>query len=156
MRLWQLQKGRGLLSRAGLLIILLLAVLAMYLYLNNKANPINQALILLSPWRNHRKYLIAQAKLESANFTSPLYQKNNNPLGMGHATKGRAASQLGEDSDYVIEGQSMQKYRNDTQGFRDMFDWYRYTNFPKKVSSVGEYVAELKRRGYFTLAQSQY
>lgn len=75
---------------------------------------------------------------------------------MGHATMGRAASQLGENSTFGHEGQTMQQYRNDTQGFRDMFDWYRFTRFPKSVSGPAEYVSELKKRRYFSLNESQY
>jgi len=75
---------------------------------------------------------------------------------MGHATKGRAPSQLGERGTKKYEGQYMQAYRNDTQGFRDMFDWYRFTRFPKSVTNAGEYVYELKQRGYFTLNENQY
>jgi len=143
-------------TTAGLPIILFLVVTPLYLWNNNKSNPINQLVILLSKWRNLRRYLIAQAKLESANFTSNLYRKNNNVMGMGHATKGRAASQLGINSGIGHEGMTMQKYRNDTQSIRDMFDWYRFTRFPSRVRDPEQYVAELKKRGYFSLSESAY
>jgi len=157
MRWLRLPKAVRSFTILGLPITLLLGVLAvLYLFVNNKANPINQLVILSSKWRNLRKYLIAQARLESANFTSNLYRNNNNAMGMGHATKGRAASQLGTNSSIGHEGQTMQKYRNDTQSFRDMFDWYRFTRFPRSVTGPEQYVAELKKRDYFSLAESVY
>ena len=138
----------------GLVTILLLPV--QILFRNNKSNLINQAVILLSPWRDLRKYLIAQAKHETANFTSNIYRKTNNPLNMGHAFKRK---QLGHLAEGVFERGStypMQAYRNDTQGFQDMFLWYAYGNFPKSVGSAAEYVSELKKRKYFNQDEATY
>jgi len=155
-----LSKGLKLLTILGLPGILSAGVVAMYLWVNNKANPINQAVILISPWRNLRPYLIAQAKLESENFTSNIYRKTNNPLAMGHA---RVRKQLGDPnpSDVFERGStlSIQKYRNDTQGFRDMFLWYsQFKNppFPKSVGNAAQYVRELKKRHYFGLDEALY
>jgi len=152
-----------LLGIVGLPVLLLLAVVAtpliMYLFVNNKANPINQLTIALSKWRKLRKYLIAQAKLESGNFKSNIYRKTNNPLAMGHAIKRK---QLGDPSPSGIfegdggSGLNIQKYRNDTQGFRDMFLWYAYGNFPTSVTTAQEYVRELKKRKYFSLNEQDY
>jgi len=76
---------------------------------------------------------------------------------MGHA---RIRKQLGDaNPSGVFEGGSdldIQKYRNDTQGFRDMFLWYDYGNFPTIVSSPEDYVRELKKRKYFSLSESKY
>jgi len=116
-------------------------------------------MIRLSRWKNLREYLIAQAKLESGNFDSNIYRKTNNPLAMGHATKRK---QLGDPTPSgIFEGDgrsrlSIQKYRNDTQGFRDMFLWLEYGNFPTSVNSAKDYVRELKKRRYFGLNESEY
>jgi len=147
----RLPKVLKFVTMIGLLPILLIGgVIALYLWMNNKANPINQAVLFLSPYRNLRKYIIAQAKLESADFTSNIYRKTNNPLGMGKAYKRK---QLGElaSSEVFEQGHTnpIQKYRNDTQGFRDLFLWFDYGNFPKSVGSLYEYVDELKKRRYF-------
>jgi len=78
---------------------------------------------------------------------------------MGHAIKRK---QLGDPSPSDIfeggrsSGISIQRYRNDTQGFRDMFLWYEYGNFPSSVDSAKDYVRELKRRKYFSLSESEY
>jgi len=78
---------------------------------------------------------------------------------MGHA---RVRKQLGDPNESGIfegdgsSGLSIQKYRNDTQGFRDMFLWYDFTKFPKSVSDATQYVRELKRRKYFGLNESEY
>jgi len=161
MRLRRSRKGVKLFGRTGLLgVVLLIAVtvpLAMYLFANNKANLINQSVIRLSKWRKLRKFLMAQAKLESADFTSNIYKKTNNPLAMGHATR---REQLGDPNPSdVFEGGadlSIQKYRNDTQGFRDMFLWLTYVNFPTSVNNAEEYVRELKKRKYFSLNEALY
>jgi len=100
---------------------------------------------------------MAQAKLESADFTSNIYNKTNNPLGMGKAYKRK---QLGEvSSSNVFEAghtNPIQKYRNDTQGFRDMFLWYEYGNFPTSVPNAATYVRELKNRRYFGAPEDAY
>jgi len=79
---------------------------------------------------------------------------------MGHARKRK---QLGDPNPSdVFEGGGLanplpiQKYRNDTQGFRDMFLWYKYGNFPKSVKSPEEYVSELKKRKYFSTSEDVY
>ena len=153
-------KGLRLFTILGLPVTLSAGIMAMYLWVNNKANPINQAVILLSPWRNLRPYIIAQAKLESENFNSNIYRKTNNPLAMGHARKRK---QLGDPqaSDVFERGStlSIQKYRNDTQGFRDMFLWFeQFQNppFPRSVPNAASYVRELKKRHYFGLDEALY
>jgi len=148
----------GIIGRGGAILLLVAGIpLIMYLFVNNKANLINQLTIRLSKWRKLRKYLIAQAKLESGNFKSNIYRKTNNPLAMGHATRRK---QLGDPSPSgIFEGGSgldIQKYRNDTQGFRDMFLWYDYGNFPTSVNSAADYVRQLKKRKYFGLNESAY
>jgi len=155
-----LSKALKLLTILGLPGILSAGVALAYLFLNNKANPINQAVILMSKYRNLRPYLIAQAKLESENFTSNIYRKTNNPLGMGKAYK---RPQLGEQSSSGVYERGhtnpIQRYRNDTQGFRDMFLWYdQFKNppFPRYVPNAAAYVRELKKRGYFGLNEALY
>lgn len=150
----------GIIGLGGITLLLGVGILlTMYLFVNNKANLINQLTIRLSKWRNLRKYLIAQAKLESGNFNSNIYRKTNNPLAMGHATK---REQLGDPSPSGIfegdgsSGLSIQKYRNDTQGFRDMFLWYEYGNFPTSVNNAADYVRQLKKRKYFGLNEDKY
>jgi len=77
---------------------------------------------------------------------------------MGHARIRKqlgdpVASRVFEKGDSVL---SIQKYRNDTQGFRDMFLWYDFGKFPKSVNSAEEYVRQLKKRKYFTLDEASY
>jgi len=153
----QSRKARKFVSIIGLPIILLAGPVLMYLFLNNKDNPINRLVIWLSPYRKLSKYLIAQAKLESADFTSNIYNKTNNPLGMGKAYKRKQLGEI-ESSNVFERGHTnpIQKYRNDTQGFRDMFLWYDYGNFPVAVSSAYQYVRELKKRGYFGAPEDAY
>jgi len=152
-----LSKGLKFVTILGLPVTLSAGIAALYLWANNKAGPINQAVILLSKYRNLRKYIFAQAKLESGNFQSNIYRRTNNPMAMGKAYKRR---QLGEKSNSGVfeRGHSnpMQRYRNDTQGFRDLFLWFDYGRFPTSVGSIEQYVRELKKRWYFGLSEEEY
>lgn len=152
-------KALKLLSTIGLAIVLGAILPLLYLFANNKANPINQLVIALSPWRKLRPYLIAQARLESADFTSNIYRQTNNPLAMGHASRRPQLGPRDKNPSNIFEKGGdlpIQIYRNDTQGFRDMFLWYKFTKFPREVINSTEYVSELKARGYFTTDEYSY
>lgn len=139
----------------GLPVILLSGLIVQILFRNNRANLINQTYLRLSKYRKLRKYIIAQAKLESANFTSSIYKRTNNTFGMQHPKKRPA---VGYESDVYEGGMTtpVQAYRNDTQSFQDLLLWMDYGRFPRSVASAAEYVAELKKRGYFTSKESDY
>ena len=124
-------------------------------YLNNQDNWVNRLVIWLSKYRKLSPYIFAQARLESANFTSNIYRKNNNAFGMTHPTK---RPSLG-DTSKVYESNGtipMQAYRNDTQSFRDFILYLKYFNYPTTVSGADEYVKILKSKGYFTAPESDY
>lgn len=141
----------------GLPILLLVSLVLMYLFRNNKANPINKSVIWLSPYRKLRPYLLAQARLESGDFESNIYNLTNNPLAMNHAYQ---RDQLGDPEPSGIgeagSDGDIQVYRNDTQGFRDMFLWFKYTRFPTHVRDAADYVRNLKQRGYFEANEAEY
>lgn len=153
MRSQRLPKVLKWLMIVGLLAIL--SVVGLLRWKNNKANLLNRLVIFLSPYRSLSPYIIAQARLESANFRSPIYLDLNNCFGM---TTPKYREHLGEPSDRFEFGndEPLLKFRNDTQCFRDYLLWLKFNTFPKKVENVDEFVHELKVRRYFTLPESDY
>jgi uncharacterized FlgJ-related protein len=99
--------------------------------------------------------MFAQAKHESANFTSNLYKLTNNCFGMTHPVKRPA---VGYESKHFEGGNSrpLQAYRNDTESFVDLMLWMDYTKFPETVANAEQYVSEMKKRGYFTASEASY
>lgn len=93
--------------------------------------------------------VIAQSKVESANYTSALYKRAFNAFGMKNATKRK---QLG----YHVTGDPYRHYVNLDQSIRDFLLYLDYVNFPSNVSGPLEYAKELKRRGYFESDLSDY
>jgi uncharacterized membrane protein YgcG len=155
MRYLQSRKGLKLLMIIGLPIILLSLLLIQYLFRNNKSNLLNRAVVYFSKYRALSPYIFAQAKLESANFTSNLYKKINNAFGMGHPTK-RPALGRASDLSELNSTYKLQAYRNDTQSVKDFLLWLDYNNFPVRVSDSSQYVALMKSKNYFTSKESDY
>lgn len=122
---------------------------------NNQATLLNKLYLFLTKYRALSPYILAQAKLETANFTSNLYKKTNNAFGMQHPVKRPA---VGYESDSFEGGMErhLQAYRNDTQSIQDLLLWMDYTKFPKRVSGAEQYVRELAIRKYFTAKESDY
>lgn len=61
---------------------------------------------------------LAQAVHESANFTSSLYKRTNNMLGMNYPAK-RATTAIGKDAGFAV-------YRSPVDSIRDYFKWLDY------------------------------
>jgi len=114
--------------------------------MNHKANLLQRLNIWFNPYRKLAPYIIAQAKLESENFNSPVYKKNNNAFGMKTASKRK---QLGKPGSIAPDGGTYQQYTNDIQSFKDLFLWFDYTKFPTEVKTAKDYVTNLQARGYF-------
>jgi len=125
------------------------------MYRNNRAGLLNRLYLRLTKYKSLTPYILAQAKLESANFQSSIYQKINNPFGMTSPSK---RPSVGYRSDVYEKNSTvpMQGYRNDTQAIKDLLLWMDYTKFPSVVSGADEYARELKKRGYYTSSESDY
>jgi hypothetical protein len=101
---------------------------------------------------NEQKIIIAQAKLESGNFSSPLYRKSNNAFAI-HKWK---------DSKYALETRiraegcaCFASYRNVREATLDYLDYRKYKSVPREESPQ-RYVAYIKSKNYFTAPESEY
>jgi len=106
-----------------------------------------RAIILFSKYRALMPFILAQAKLESANFTSKVYLTDHNYFGMKfiNGRRGQVASQglKSPEGDYYAH------YLTDSASVLDLLKWFEYKNFPVSVSDAREYATELKNRNYF-------
>lgn len=99
-------------------------------------------------------YIIAQAKLESANFTSDLFKKENNMFGMNEV-KDRQTTQIGRSSKQY-EGMWKGKYFNLSKSALDQLLYLRSTKFPANEQSLMTFAENMKQRGYFTGDSTKY
>lgn len=107
--------------------------------------------LLASEYRSLVSYIIAQAKVETAEFTSRVYQEDNNMFGM--KVNSRPFETPGLMSP---EGNRYAHYRNDFDSVRDFVAWMRQTNFPTRVGGAEGYALEMKQRGYYGPSANQY
>jgi hypothetical protein len=89
-----------------------------------------------------KKYIIAQSKVESANYNSALFLRSNNPFGMKNASK---RNQLG----FAVSGDPYRHYNSVLEAIQDFTLYLDYVGFPLSVNSPEQYAGNLKRRGYF-------
>jgi len=92
---------------------------------------------------NQANLLVAQAKHETGEFTSPVFLAYNNCFGMRPAQE-RNAEQLNYRST-----DSYAHYQNIEQSVRDLLYWFDAKNFTW-YDTPELYCAELKRHDYFT------
>jgi len=92
------------------------------------------------------KYVIAQAKHETGNYTSRLFRIANNLFGMGVA-KVRPYTRSG-----TIEASEglFSKYANLEQSVDDFLKWLEYNNAPVSFIDSSDYAKWLKEEGYYT------
>jgi len=95
-----------------------------------------------------KSLIVAQSKVESANYSSDLFLRSNNAFGMKNASR---REQLGEPE----SGTDYRKYKNLSESIQDFVLYLKAVNFPT-VFDVNTYVRELKKRGYFESSQSDY
>lgn len=124
----------------SLLVIGLLIALMLSLRKKSKFGLLGVIYMLLSPHRKLLKYAIAQAKVESANFTSKVYQTDNNMFGM--KVNSRPFESPGLMSP---EGQPYAHYERDFDSIRDFVAWLQQVGFPTTVSDSEQYAIEMKR-----------
>ena len=101
-----------------------------------------------TPYNLMKPLIIAQSKVESANYTSDLFLRSNNAFGMKNAV---ARTQLGKPE----PGTDYRKYSSLDESINDFVLYLNAVNFPT-VFDVNTYVRELKKRNYFESSQSDY
>lgn len=106
---------------------------------NNK--PKTSTKILRSKYRKLRKFIEAQARHETGNYTSRAYKENNNLFGMKHASKRK---QLGADT-----GDTYRMYQDPSESIEDLILYFDAVDFPTDIETLQEYAEELKIRNYY-------
>lgn len=133
----------------GLLVILLLtAQLTLPMGLKSRV------VILFSKYRALMPYIIAQAKLESGNFSSKVFKTDNNYFGMKLPVK-RPTVAAGPGL-LSPEGNHYAHYNSESDSVTDLLLWMEYTKFPTVVYNSEVYVSELKSRNYFGSSETSY
>lgn len=104
-------------------------------------------------------YLVAQACHETGDFTSPIFEDDNNAFGYSYVGS-RYQAGPGRMAD---NGQYAAHYRTVRDSVRELVDWiYRRRNegiFPanlQAVASLSQYVSLLKRSSYFEDSEANY
>lgn len=115
--------------------------------LNHKASLVNRLIVSNSEYSELLPYIIAQARHESANFSSAVYRANNNPFGMKVPSR---RPFLGTQGTKAGDGGFYARYENDTEAFRDLLKWMRFTRMPTTVNNAREFAEALKARKYYT------
>lgn len=102
-----------------------------------------------SPYKELKKYILAQARVESANFTSPLYKRSFNAFGMKNAT---IRYQLG----FNVPGDPYRHYTSLLESIQDFEAYLKSQGYPVIVPDVEAYAGNLKRLGYFEAPLGDY
>lgn len=117
----------------------------------SKFGLLGRLFVLFSAYRKLLPYIIAQAKVESADFSSNVYQVDNNMFGM--KVNSRPLETPGLMSP---EGNRYAHYARDFDSIRDFVAWLAQTGFPTQVSGVEEYATKMKQRGYYGPSAFEY
>ena len=106
-----------------------------------KAKPNNSLWLLLSKYRKYADWIEAQARHESANYTSQVYKRANNPFGMKNAEKRK---QLGKK----LDGDVYRHYRNIGEAIQDYILYLKEFKVPSNIGTAKSYFALLQQQGY--------
>ena len=119
----------------------------LYLVKKNRANPFN--IFDSTKFAGLKKFIIAQSKVESGNYTSPLFLRSNNAFGMKNA---EFRQQLG----YRVPGDQYRHYNSLLESIQDFELYLNSVNFPPGINSPEAYAGQLKRLGYFEAPLNDY
>lgn len=92
------------------------------------------------------RLIIAQAAHETGNFTSAVFQSNNNMFGMKYVGQANAE---GEKNGYA-------NYKDLEQCLKDYVSYYTRSGYPKNYASVVAFVSDLKAHNYFEADTAEY
>ncbi len=108
-----------------------------------------------SAYKKLLKYAKAQARVETASFTSTLFRKYNNAFGM-NCVRVRDTTQVACTKPVFDAGMKKGIYASPADSVQDFVIWLVYTNFPFSVRNVEQYVSELKKRKFFETSYEDY
>lgn len=95
------------------------------------------------------RLVIAQAKHESADFSSMVFLKTNNPFGMGHPRQRKTTSLGRSPSGYA-------RYKDLQSATLDYVYYLEAFHYPLNMNDSGEYVRMLKSKHYFQAEEGAY
>lgn len=101
--------------------------------------------ILLSRYRALLPYMVAQAKHETANFTSAVYRTENNMFGMKNGSVISPGESVGRVSP---EGNTYAHYETDFNSLEDLVRWFDLKGMPLNVDDAEGYAKAVTDRGY--------
>jgi len=96
--------------------------------------------------------VLTQMMHESADFTSNVYKRNNNPMGMKVPRLRKSPYILGAGTKAPTnEGPTpYARFASLTDAVKDLFHWLRYNKIKfNEISTISQYVAALKSKSYF-------
>lgn len=99
-----------------------------------------------SEYANYLDWIVAQSQHETANWKSPLFEKNNNLFGMKVPTKRKY---YGTGGTQAPDGGLYANYNSWSDSAKDYLEWLRYNKFPTGLKSVEDFVKQLKLNNYF-------
>lgn len=105
--------------------------------------------LFLTKYRRLSRYIIAQSKLETDQFKSPVFKKYHNLFGMKNAEHRPQLGHSLPDTEYRI-------YPFKFFSIIDFVQYLNSVNFPVTVTNGAEYVGIMKANGYFTSDQIAY
>jgi len=126
----------------SLLLVLLLFLLLLFTFLARPEQRIRKVLKKAGLNDNQIRIVIAQAKVESGNFSSPVYRRNKNCFGMRDA-KIRPENSL---NDFDADGYA--NYNNIEQSVKDYLLWIEYNHLTISEDPL-QWAALLKQKKYF-------
>lgn len=105
------------------------------------------------------EFMISQAQVESANFTSNVFMTDNNGFGMKFPAK-RQTPYVKRASTIAVASEGGIPYAHyDSFGdsVRDLVNWFHYKKIKwEDVDTVEKYSTELKNVGYYGPTQEEY
>jgi len=127
-------------QRSFLLLIGLLIALKLFRQNSLRTTKFNE--ISKAGYPNLEKFLIAQSKFETANYTSNIFRENNNLFGM-KLPKSRSTTATGENRGHAT-------FKNTRDSVIDMTKWLNmYRSQAQRITTLSEYVTFLKSKRYF-------
>lgn len=146
------RKARRRLLITGLLILLLLLIVfskKILAMIKHKDDPYNRSIIRESEYAALEQYIIAQAKHETANFTSNVYRVDNNMFGMKLALRRPQNAKKGLASPEPEPYKYYARFESDSESMKDFIEWLRFNRFPTNVANVDEYAQKMKDKGFY-------
>jgi len=129
------------------------AAYALFLSIRNwmKNNPdrVISYQVKRSKYANLLPYIIAQAKHETGGYTSINFMDRNNLFGMKRPEIRPNKYPSDQNTNYLI-------FPDLSHSIKDLINYFDFVGFPTKVGGTSDYVAQLKRRKYFTAPENEY